>query len=98
MTFRDPRGSGARARATLETISVSGLAFRPDTTGLRLEVGMVLEHAVLRIGDSELRGTIRIRSVPASASSPVGGLFYPETEQGERLLMTLISGATTIEA
>jgi hypothetical protein len=98
VSFRDPRGTEATIHAKLERISVAGLAFRPSSPGLRLEVGMLLEDAVLRLGESELHGSIRVKAIPHAGAGPVGGLFYPATEQGELVLMALITGATTIEA
>ena len=93
VTFLDPRDKKTRSSSSLTNISIAGLTFELDGEAAGLEPGTMLSDATVQVGDCELHGDILVKCLVASeARSQVGGLFYPSTDEDEKLLMTLISG------
>ena len=83
-------------RFALIDISADGLCFELENGQPILRSGSKIDHAVIRVGDTELSGSVSIAHVTRgfSAGTICGAKFRPATPFDESKLATLIESLT----
>ena len=95
--FDDPR-ENMRRSGRLFCLSAAGISMSLDEI-VQFDSGTILKHVSLRVGECRIDGSIVVKSVaPTQTGSRLGGLFYPETADEARTIMTLITGMEVVDA
>ena len=94
LEFNFPNPGGRRLVLRLLELSIAGLSFVAEHELPLLVRGARIEGVVIRVGNSEIAGRVLIKHHTRARGAEViyGGFFYPETEQDQNKLSSVITG------
>jgi hypothetical protein len=93
LEFNFPNPDGRRLVLRLLELSIAGLSFAAESELPLLVRGARLDGVVIRIGGGEIAGRMLIKHRTRARGPEViyGGYFYPETEQDQNRLGSVIT-------
>jgi hypothetical protein len=93
LEFNFPNKEGRRLVLRLLELSIAGLSFVAENDLPLLVRGARIEDVLIRVGGREIAGRMLIKHrTPARGAEIIyGGFFYPETEQDQNKLSSVVS-------